>query len=220
MILRARELTRIYSTGEGEVRALDGVDLDVAEGEMVAIMGSSGSGKSTLLNLLGCLDRPTSGTYELAGRDVSRLSDDELAGVRSRTLGFVFQTFHLLPKSTARDNVELPLIYSGVSPRERRARAEAALASVGLGDRMEHTPRKLSGGQQQRVAIARAIVNDPAVILADEPTGALDSRTTEEIMELLLRLRDEGRTVVIVTHEDDVATRCGRVVRLRDGRLA
>jgi ABC-type lipoprotein export system ATPase subunit len=216
-ILQAASLTKRYGAGENAVLALDAVDLSIHEGERIAIMGASGSGKTTLMNLLGLLDRPTSGRLLVRGEDASSLSDDALAALRSRTLGFVFQRFHLLPGASARANVELPLTYARAS--DRRERAEAALARVGLADRTHHRPPELSGGQQQRVAIARALVNDPPVILADEPTGNLDSRTTAEILDLFEALNEEGRTVVLVTHEEEVAARCRRVVRFRDGRI-
>ncbi|RUL89090.1 ABC transporter ATP-binding protein [Tautonia sociabilis] len=203
--------------GLEEVRALDGVDLRIDPNEFVAIMGPSGSGKSTLMNILGLLDVPTGGRYWLAGRDVARLSQSEQARERGRRIGFVFQTFELLPRQTALQNVELPLIYSGV--RDRRARAAEALRQVGLADRMTHRPNQMSGGQRQRVAIARALVQEPALILADEPTGNLDTRTSEEILDLFDDLHDRGQTIVLVTHEPDIAARCRRVVRLRDGRV-
>jgi putative ABC transport system ATP-binding protein len=205
--------------GEVDVRALRGVSLSVGEGEFVAIMGASGSGKSTLMNVIGCLDRPTSGSYHLAGQEVGGLDRDALAAVRNRTLGFVFQSFNLLQRTSALENVELPLIYSGLHARERHARAREALERVGLGDRVHHHPNQLSGGQQQRVAIARAIVTRPHIVLADEPTGALDSRTSIEVMALLQELGREGLTVVLVTHEHDVAEFASRLVVLRDGLL-
>jgi putative ABC transport system ATP-binding protein len=219
-VLRVRGLTRVYTVGRTEVQALQGVDLDVGRGEMVAITGASGSGKSTLLHLLGCLDRPTSGTYELDGIRVDALGANELADVRNRKIGFVFQGFNLLARTSALDNVELPLLYdrSGAS-LDTRAQAAHALETVGLADRMDHQPSELSGGQQQRVAIARALVTRPALLLADEPTGALDSRTTVEIMELFQALNDQGNTVLIVTHEPDVSRHARRIVELRDGRV-
>jgi putative ABC transport system ATP-binding protein len=212
-------VTKIYATGDVEVRALDGVSVRVDEGECVAVMGTSGSGKSTLMNIVGCLDRPTSGRYELAGRDVSELDGRALARVRNTFLGFVFQQFHLLPRTTAVDNVALPLVYAGIGGRERRRRAGEALERVGLGARATHRPNQLSGGQQQRVAIARAIVNRPKVILADEPTGALDSRTSVEVMAIFQELWRAGITVVLVTHEPDIAAHAARVIVMRDGRI-
>jgi putative ABC transport system ATP-binding protein len=213
------DLVKIYKSGEDDLRALDGVSLRVDEREFVAIMGASGSGKSTLMNILGCLDRPTSGTYELAGRLVSGLSKNDLADIRSHFLGFVFQQFNLLSRTSALENVELPLVYAGVGARERHARARAALERVGLGARLGHHPNQLSGGQQQRVAIARALVNNPKVILADEPTGALDSRTSVDVMALFQELSDAGITVVVVTHEPDVAAFASRVVSMKDGKI-
>ncbi len=210
-------VSKIYRTGSIEVRALDRVDLQISEGEMLAIMGHSGSGKSTMMNILGCLDAPTEGSYLLDGVDVVALSDRQLARIRNRKIGFVFQSFNLIPRTTAVRNVELPLVYAGIA--SRRARARAALEQVGLGNRASHLPNELSGGQQQRVAIARALVNDPAMILADEPTGALDSTSTTEMMKLLVELNQGGRTIVIITHEDDVASYASRVVRLEDGRV-
>jgi putative ABC transport system ATP-binding protein len=216
-MIELEDVTKIYETGAIEVRALDGVSLHVDEGEMVAIMGHSGSGKSTMMNILGCLDAPTSGRYRLDGVDVGGLTDNRLAAIRNRKIGFVFQAFNLLPRTTAQRNVELPLVYGGEG--NRAARARAALDQVGLGNRADHQPNELSGGQQQRVAIARALVNDPAMILADEPTGALDSASTNDVMHLLVELNDAGRTVVIITHEDDVASYATRVVLLEDGRI-
>ena len=218
-IIDLQDVTKTYRMGEVDVRALRGVSLAIAEGEFVAIMGASGSGKSTLMNVIGCLDRPTSGSYRLAGEEVARLDRDALAAVRNRTLGFVFQSFNLLQRTSALENVELPLIYSGLPARERHARARQALERVGLGDRTHHHPNQLSGGQQQRVAIARAIVSRPHILLADEPTGALDSRTSVEVMALLQELGREGLTVVLVTHENDVAEFASRLVVLRDGLL-
>jgi putative ABC transport system ATP-binding protein len=221
-MIRVRALRKIYRVGTEAVHALRGVDLDVGANEMVAIMGSSGSGKSTLMNILGCLDTPTHGTYELDGRDVSRMGADELAHVRNEKIGFVFQAFELLPRQTALANVELPLVYSrqaGLTWRERRERAEHALKRVGLGSRMDHRPNQLSGGQKQRVAIARAILNNPSILMADEPTGNLDSATTAEILSIFRQLHADGQTILMVTHENDVAAHCQRVVRLRDGRI-
>jgi putative ABC transport system ATP-binding protein len=216
-IIELDGITKTYRMGEVDVRALRGVSLAVAEGEFVAIMGASGSGKSTLMNVIGCLDRPTTGSYRLAGEEVARLDRDALASVRNRTLGFVFQSFNLLQRTSALENVELPLVYSGMPGKERHARAREALERVGLGDRVHHHPNQLSGGQQQRVAIARAIVTRPHILLADEPTGALDSSTSVEVMALLQELGREGLTVVLVTHEHDVAEFASRLVVLRDG---
>ena len=218
-LIHTRDLVKVYRVGDNEIRALAGVTVDVARGEFTAVMGPSGSGKSTFMNLLGCLDRPTSGEYVLAGRRVSELAGDELAEVRNRNIGFVVQTFNLLARTAAQENVELPLIYAGVPARERRDRALEMLAKVGLAERAGHQPAQLSGGQQQRVAIARALVTRPLLILADEPTGALDSRTSLEIMGLLQELNRQGMTVVMVTHEPDVARFARRVLRFRDGRV-
>lgn len=221
-MIRIRGLRKIYRVGTEAVHALRGVDLDISANEMVAIMGSSGSGKSTLMNILGCLDTPTHGTYELDGKPVSRMSADELAHVRNEKIGFVFQAFELLPRQTALTNVELPLVYSrqaSLTWRERRERAETSLKRVGLGSRMDHRPNQLSGGQKQRVAIARAILNNPSILMADEPTGNLDSATTAEILSIFRQLHAEGQTILMVTHENDVAAHCQRVVRLRDGRI-
>jgi putative ABC transport system ATP-binding protein len=216
-MIRAEGLVKTYRVGEGLVRALDGVSLEFADGEMVAITGPSGSGKSTLMNVLGCLDRPDAGAYFLAGQDVAGLSDDELATVRNRRIGFVFQSFNLLARTSALENVELPLLYAGV--RRPRGRAEEALRIVGLADRMKHEPSQLSGGQCQRVAIARAIVTDPELILADEPTGNLDSHTGQEVLALLKSLNAQGRTVLLVTHDPAVAAHCRRQVHMTDGRV-
>jgi putative ABC transport system ATP-binding protein len=218
-LLAATDLVKRYTLGDVEVRALDHVSLSVMPGELAAIMGTSGSGKSTLMNILGCLDRPTSGSYVLDGREVSGLSRGELAEVRNRTIGFVFQSFNLLPRTSALENVELPLVYSDVGGRERRARARAALERVGLGDRLDHHPAQLSGGQQQRVAIARAIVTSPRMVLADEPTGNLDSRTRLGVMALFQELWQAGLTILFVTHDAEVARYASRVVVLRDGRI-
>ena len=220
IVIRLRGITKTYRMGDIEVHALRGVDLDVRRGELLAIMGPSGSGKSTLMNIIGCLDVPTSGTYELDGKDVSRLKDDQLAAIRNHKIGFVFQSFNLLPRTTAVANVELPLIYAGMGGRQRRKRAEEALRLVGLGDRLDHKPNELSGGQQQRVAIARALVNEPSMILADEPTGNLDLATGEEIIGMLKLLAAErGVTVISATHDHKMLAVSDRVVYLTDGRI-
>ena len=220
VIIRVCGLERSYVMGTETVHALRGVDVQIRRNEYVAIMGPSGSGKSTLMNLMGCLDTPTAGEYWLNGQEVSRMSDDALARVRNKEIGFVFQTFNLLPRATALQNVELPLVYAGVPSGERRRKAAAALERVGLGDRMDHKPNELSGGQRQRVAIARGLVNDPALLLADEPTGNLDSTTTEEILGVFERLHEQGQTIIIVTHESEVAAHAHRTVVIRDGRIA
>ncbi len=219
LVIQIRDLTRIYDMGAEQVHALRGVSLEIRRNEYVAIMGPSGSGKSTLMNVIGCLETPTAGEYWLNGQEVSRMPDDALARVRNREIGFVFQTFNLLPRASALQNVELPLVYAGVPARARRERARAALERVALGDRMDHRPNELSGGQRQRVAIARALVNDPAILLADEPTGNLDSHTSEEIMRVFERLHAQGQTVIMVTHEADIAAHAHRVVVLRDGSV-
>jgi putative ABC transport system ATP-binding protein len=216
-MIQLENITKIYRMGKVEVRALHGVDLAIGDGELVAIMGPSRSGKTTLMNILGCLDVPTSGRYLLDGTDIRRLSNTQLARIRSRKIGFIFQLFNLVPRTNALRNVELPLVYAGVPGR--RLRARRALEQVGLGDRGKHMPSELSGGQQQRVAIARALINDPSILLADEPTGNLDSTSSAEILKLLAGLNDTGRTVVIITHEEDVARFAKRIVRMRDGRI-
>jgi putative ABC transport system ATP-binding protein len=218
-LIVVEDLHRHYVVGGETVRALDGVSFTIGRGEWVAIVGQSGSGKSTLMNLLGCLDTPSAGVYRLNGSDVEGLADDQLADLRNREIGFVFQTFQLLPRASALQNVELPLVYRGVSRRERRARAEAALQAVGLGNRMTHRPNELSGGQRQRVAIARALVGEPSILLADEPTGNLDSATGEEIIRLFSELHQRGHTILLVTHEPRLAARCPRAIRLSDGRV-
>ena len=218
-LIAIEELTKVYRMGDQELHALDHVSLTIDQGEFVAIMGASGSGKSTLMNLIGCLDRPTSGRYFLDGKDVARMSVNELAEIRNTLIGFVFQNFNLLARTSAVENVELPLVYAGVPARERRQRATEALEKVGLGQRLDHTPAQLSGGQQQRVAMARAIVGKPKLILADEPTGALDSKTTLEVMALLQELGRSGITIVLVTHEPDVGAYAGRMVVVRDGKI-
>ena len=218
-VAQLRDVSKVYGSGETEVKALDGLDLDVLRGDYLAVMGASGSGKSTAMNVLGCLDRPTSGSYCLNGSAVERLDDDALADLRNKELGFVFQQFHLLPHATALENVMLPMIYAGLPSSEREKRAVAALQQVGLGKRMENRPNQLSGGQQQRVAIARAIINKPALLLADEPTGALDSRTTNDVLNLFDELHAQGITIVLVTHEDDVAARAQTVIHFRDGKV-
>jgi len=220
VVIRTEDLAKVYQMGAEQVHALRGVDLEIHKGEYVAIMGPSGSGKSTLMNLIGCLDSPSSGRYWLAGRLVSELDDDELAYIRNKEIGFVFQTFNLLPRATALHNVELPLIYSGTPAEERIERAKEALEKVDLGPRMNHKPNELSGGQRQRVAIARALVNHPSIVLADEPTGNLDSKTGEEIMNLFAHLHRQGNTIILVTHEMDIAQHAHRVIFIRDGKIA
>jgi putative ABC transport system ATP-binding protein len=216
-MIEIQEITKVYRLGDVEVRALDGVDLIVEAGEWVAIMGPSGSGKSTLMNVIGCLDQPTSGSYRLDGEEVARMNDEQLARVRNRKIGFVFQGFNLLSRTTALANVELPLVYAGQS--DRKGKAEAALRRVGLGDRLGHRPNELSGGQQQRVAIARALITEPAIILADEPTGNLDSKSGKEIMALFHELHNQGMTIVMVSHDPEVASQCKRIVHIRDGKI-
>ena len=218
-VAQLQGVDKVYGSGEMAVKALDGVDLTVNRGDYLAVMGASGSGKSTAMNILGCLDRPSSGSYRLNNTPVEELSDDQLADLRNRDLGFVFQQFHLLPQLSALDNVIMPMIYAGVPAAERRQRAQAALERVGLGQRLNNKPNQLSGGQQQRVAIARAIINQPALLLADEPTGALDSQTTAEVLDIFDALHRGGMTVVMVTHEDDVAARAEKIVHFRDGRI-
>lgn len=218
-VIQIKDLKKIYQMGDSEVRALDGVSFDVDVNEYIAIMGPSGSGKSTLMNMIGCLDTPTSGTYILNKNDVSHMEDAELAEVRNKEIGFVFQTFNLLPRTSCLSNVELPLIYSGMRAAERKERAAEVLTKVGLGDRLDHKPNELSGGQRQRVAIARALVNNPAILLADEPTGNLDTKTGDEIMQLFEELYQQGNTILLVTHENEIAEHARRVVRLRDGLI-
>lgn len=218
-IIKLRQITRDFPLGNQVVKVLKGIDLDIKRNEYVALMGPSGSGKSTLMNLLGCLDTPTAGEYWLNGKDVSKMSDNELAEVRNSEIGFVFQTFNLLPRNTALENVALPLVYAGKNSQDRTARAEEVLRSVGLDDRMDHRPNQLSGGQRQRVAVARALVNHPSIILADEPTGNLDSKTSIEIMKLFGDIHANGNTVILVTHEEDIAQYAHRIIRLRDGLI-
>lgn len=218
-LIQVKNIHKIYNPGENEVRALDGIDLEIGKGEFVAIVGQSGSGKSTLMNMLGCLDTPTSGRYFLHGRDVSELTDNQLSEIRNQEIGFIFQGFNLVSNLDARGNVELPLIYRGIGKQKRRKIAENALKKVGLAKRMTHKPNELSGGQQQRVAVARAIAAQPPVILADEPTGNLDTKSTKEIMEILKGLHESGRTVIIITHDDEIAQQVNRVVRIIDGRI-
>ena len=218
-LISLKRIYKIYNVGGEEVRALDGIDLDINENEYLAIMGPSGSGKSTLMNMVGCLDTPTSGIYEFEGEMVQVMDDSQLASIRNRKIGFVFQTFNLLPKATAQHNVEIPLVYANIRKRQRVQMASKALESVGLSDRSHHRPNELSGGQRQRVAIARALVNNPSIILADEPTGNLDSKSGHEIMNILDDLHREGNTIILVTHEDDIAQRAHRVIRLLDGEI-
>jgi len=218
-IIKIRNIIRDFKLGQETVHVLKGIDLDIERGEYVAIMGPSGSGKSTLMNILGCLDTPTAGQYILNGKDVSKMSDDELADIRNTEIGFVFQTFNLLPRTTALDNVALPMIYAGASKNDRIKRAQEVLTNVGLSDRMDHKPNQLSGGQRQRVALGRALINKPSIILADEPTGNLDSKTSLEIMELFDAIHESGNTVIMVTHEEDIAARAHRIIRLIDGMI-
>ncbi len=219
-VIDLQGITKVYGSGDTEVRALDGIDLSIARGDYVAIMGASGSGKSTLMNIVGALDASTEGHYALDGISIDDLDESALSIVRNRKIGFIFQSFNLIPRTSALSNVELPLVYRGVRRKERRERAIAALTSVGLADRMHHMPNELSGGQQQRVAVARALVAEPSLLLADEPTGNLDSRSTGDVLDLMGELRDQGRTIVMITHEDDVAAHAGRVVTLVDGRIS
>ena len=219
VLISLKKIYKIYSVGGEEVRALDGIDLDIQENDYLAIMGPSGSGKSTLMNMIGCLDTPTSGLYEFEGEMVQVMDDSQLASIRNRKIGFVFQTFNLLPKATAQHNVEIPLVYANIRKSQRIEMASKALESVGLSDRSHHSPNELSGGQRQRVAIARALVNDPSIILADEPTGNLDSKSGHEIMNILDELHNRGNTIILVTHEDDIAQHAHRVIRLFDGKI-
>jgi len=218
-IIKIRNIIRDFELGQEIVHVLKGIDLDITKGEYVAIMGPSGSGKSTLMNLLGCLDTPTAGSYILNGKDVSQMSDDELADIRNKEIGFVFQTFNLLPRTTALDNVALPMVYAGASKKDRTERAKEVLMDVGLADRMDHRPNQLSGGQRQRVAVGRALVNKPSIILADEPTGNLDSKTGVEIMNLFEDIHKAGNTIIVVTHEEEIASHADRIIRLRDGMI-
>ena len=218
-IIQAKNLTKHYTVGSTIVKALDGLDIDIDKGSYIALMGPSGSGKSTLMNILGCLDTPSSGAYFLNDKDVSEVDDDLLAGIRNKEIGFIFQTFNLLPRYTALENVALPMIYAGIPKKERLARATEVLEKVGLGDRVTHKPNELSGGQRQRVAVARALVMSPSIIFADEPTGNLDSKTSEGIMQLFDEIHQDGNTLIVVTHEEEVATRAQKIIRLRDGKL-
>lgn len=219
-VIKIRKIIRDFKLGQETVNVLKGIDLDIERGEYVAIMGPSGSGKSTLMNIIGCLDTATAGTYILNGKDVSKMSDDELAEIRNKEIGFVFQTFNLLPRTTALDNVALPMVYAGISKSERTKRATEVLKDVGLSDRMDHKPNQLSGGQRQRVAVGRALINKPSIILADEPTGNLDSKTSLEILNLFEDIHKAGNTVIVVTHEEDVAARAKRIIRLIDGMIS
>ena len=219
-LIELKDIYKIYTMGTTKIHALDGLDCTIEQGEYVALMGPSGSGKSTLMNVIGCLDSPTSGTYLLNGANVSSMTDDELATIRNIEIGFVFQSFNLLPRTSARENVALPLVYAGVGKKERLERAQEVLEKVGLGDRGDHKPNELSGGQRQRVAIARALINKPSIVLADEPTGNLDSKSSYEIMELFNKIHEEGNTVIMVTHEEDIAAYTKRIIRMIDGKLA
>ena len=218
-VIEIKKIVRDFKLGQETVHVLKGIDLEIERGDYIAIMGPSGSGKSTLMNLLGCLDTPTSGNYILNNKDVSKMSDDELADIRNGEIGFVFQTFNLLPRTTALDNVALPMVYAGLSKNDREVRAKEVLTNVGLEDRMDHKPNQLSGGQRQRVAVGRALVNHPSIILADEPTGALDTKTSYEVMELIQKINEEGKTILVVTHEPDIAHMCKRIVMLKDGLI-
>lgn len=217
MLIKTENIKKTFQMGDNSIRALDGVSIEISEGEMVGVIGASGSGKSTLMNILGCLDKPDAGQYLLSGKDVSKLGRDKLAEIRNRNIGFVFQSFNLLPRMSALENVELPMQYAGI--RNAKLSAEKALETVGLNERMHHEPNQLSGGQRQRVAIARALVNNPSIILADEPTGNLDSKTGEEIIDLFSQLNKLGSTIIIVTHDPEIASKCGRVIRMKDGRV-
>lgn len=218
-LLELKNIAKRYTIGAEEVNALRAIDLMIEKGEYVALMGPSGSGKSTLMNIIGCLDTPTNGTYILNGKQVNKMSENELADIRNKEIGFIFQTFNLIPRSNALDNVALPLVYAGLKKEERRKKAEQALKNVGLGDRIKHKPNELSGGQRQRVAVARALVNNPSIILADEPTGNLDSKTSEEIMTLFEEIHQHGNTIIVVTHEEDIAMHAHRIVRIKDGKI-
>lgn len=219
ILIKLENIYKIYQSGDEEIHALDGINLTIKEGELTAIVGQSGSGKSTAMNIIGCLDVPTSGSYYLNGRDVSKLKEDELAEIRNKTLGFIFQQYNLIPKLNVRENVELPLIYKGIKKHERQAAALASIEKVGLKGREKNFPSQLSGGQQQRVSIARALAGNPSIILADEPTGALDSRTGAEVLEFLKKLNDEGNTVIIITHDNSIAEQCKRIIRIQDGKI-
>ncbi|MFY0643391.1 MAG: ABC transporter ATP-binding protein [Bacteroidia bacterium] len=219
-LIKLRDIYKIYNMGEISINALDGVDEDIEQGDYIAIMGPSGSGKSTLMNVIGCLDTPTKGEYVLNGQEVGSMKDDELAEIRNKEIGFVFQSFNLLPRSSAVENVALPLVYAGIGKKERLQRAAEVLEKVGLGDRIDHKPNELSGGQRQRVAVARALVNNPSIVLADEPTGNLDSVSSREILELIDAIHRDGNTVIMVTHEEEIAARANRIIRMIDGKIA